>query len=62
MNNKEYLCPYADKYGAPFPEIPPKRKKLNKVSYEHVKEPESLSRRDFPAELEWFFLNLMNLN
>ena len=26
MNNKECLCPYADKHGDPFPEIPPKQK------------------------------------
>ena len=55
MNNKECLCPYADKHGDPFPEIPPKRKKLNKASYEPVKEPERLSRRDFPCRARMVF-------
>ena len=55
MNSKEYLCPYADKHGDPFPEITPKQKKLNKVSYEPVKEPERLSRRDFPYRARMVF-------
>ena len=55
MNNKECLCPYVDKHGDPFPEIPPKRKKLNKASYEPVKEPERLSRRDFPCRARMVF-------
>ena len=55
MNNKECFCPSADKHGEPFPEIPLKRKKLNKLSYEPVKEPERLSRRDFPCRARMVF-------
>ena len=55
INNKESLCPYADKHGDSFPEKPPKRKKLNKVSYEPVKEPERLRRCDFPCKTRMLF-------